>query len=287
MVVSKSVPRVLLLLLLVLCVPLLSTACKEDEAAVHLRGAVQDVHYLVARSAKDVEAVRTGLPAGAAKLSQLIEKRKFSLTASPEATLVALKAARGSARHLRIAKSTFFAIAKPDGQVIRDDRDRDRMAGKSLFASFPALKQALSQAYVETTGSMKEAARRSDSDGQWAAAVPVKVGGEVKAIYATGWAWSFYARTLQNNLRTKLRLAASEEKKRAPLIYVFILTKDGTFAWRETPIVDSEAVQNARPPSPEPDTWSKTLDITGRQFGLAVERAPALGAGVYIAIIRS
>ncbi len=286
MMVSNSRLRFAVLSLWVLAISLLGAGCK-DKTDLHVKGAVEDVHYLVGLTAEDVDSVRTGLPKGAERLSKLLEGGKFKLTDAPDATRRALQEARGSDRHLRGAKSTFFAIASPDGRVLRDDRERDRMAGKSIFAAFPALKGALSQGYVETTGSMKEAARRSDSDGQWAAAVPVKVGDEVKAIYATGWAWSFYARTLQNNLRTKLRLEASEKQDRAPLIYVVILTKDGAFAWRETPMVDIEAVRNAKSAPVGNTPWSKTIDITGRQFGLAVELAPALGEGISIAVLRS
>lgn len=286
MVVSKSPLRRLVFCLCAVVIFACAVAC-EDKNAVHLAGAVQDVHSLVAMTADDVQSVRRGLPEGAETLAGLIQKGTFTLTSDPAATRRALLEARGRSLDLRGAKSTFFAIATPDGQIIRDDRERDRMGGQSLFAAFPGLRGALSQGYVETTGSMKEAAKRSDKDGQWVAAVPVKVGDEVKAIFATGWAWSFYARTLQNNLRTKLRLDASAKQERAPLIYVLILTQDGVFAWRETPIVDMEAVANAKPSPTETSPWSRTIEIDGRAFGLAVELAPALGEGISIAVLRS
>ncbi len=206
----------------------------------------------------------------------------------PGAVRAALHQARSKVQDLRVAKSTFFALADPQGIVLRNDQDQDQMVGRGLFEAYPALRQALTGTYVETMGSMPEAAGiASRADAQWVAAAPVMQHGQVKGLYVTGWSWSAYSKRLQHALRGEL-LGKLEPGKNEPLVYVVIVVGKDVFGW-DAPDVNLQAVVavdfSSKLDGEAPR--SEILEVTGRRWGVAAKLAPALGKGVAVAVLRS
>jgi hypothetical protein len=264
-------------------------ACK-DTTKFSITRASEHVAFLVDTTTKDVEEVRRGLPEGASQLAQSLKKDP-SITKDPAALRDALELARRRVQDLRIAKSTFFALADVNGTVLRNDQEQDRMAGKPLFTSFPVLPAATSK-YVETTGSMPEAAgvRAPRSDGQWIAGTAVSVDGEVKALYVTGWSWASYVYRLEFALRGKVRSDLADQKKgKEPLVYVFMVVGKAVYGAPVTPEVNATSIAALDPLAKVKgsEVFTAPIEITGRSFGLAVRRAPAFGADIGVAVLRS
>jgi hypothetical protein len=264
-------------------------ACK-DSGKVSAAHASEHVAFLVDTVAKDVEEVRQGLPQGAEALAERIKKDP-SLMKDLNNVRDSLELARRKVQDLRVAKSTFFALADLSGTALRNDQEQDRMAGRPFFASFPALAGAKDK-YVETRGSMPEAAgvRAPRADGQWVAATPVKVDGTTQALYVTGWSWASYAYRLEFAIRGKIRSELAEKKsEKEPLVYVFMVVGKNAFGAPVTPEVDATSIAGLDPLGKikDAETFTGTVDITGRSYGLAVRRAPALGNDVGVAVLRS
>jgi hypothetical protein len=259
----------------------------EDKAEVSARHAREHVTVLAASVQTDVEEVRTGLPQGAKHLEPLYASETPPKENLP-AVRLALETARGKVQDLRVAKSTFFALVDPEGNVLRNDQDQDLMVGKNVFSSFPALKQALSGKYVESRGSMPEAAAVKGPDGQWVAAQPVSVGGAVKGLYVTGWSWSAYAYRLENSIRGKVKSALGERDKE-PLIYVYILVDDSVYGAPQSPEINARAIaeEKALDKLEGDAVHAAKREITGRDFGLAIRKTPVLGDRIGVAVLRS
>lgn len=243
---------------------------------------------LVRAAREDVREVRTGLPLGAAELLKILPP-KASGDIDASTAREALQKARNKVQDLRVAKSTFFALATPGGSVIRNDREQDRMVGKDLYVAFPALRTAVDGKYVETRGSMPEAAEvRGREDAQWVAAAPVRAENETRALYVTGWSWSAYAYRLENSLRSNLRSGLPERGK-MPLAYVYVVVDREVYGAPVSPEVNAKAIEDQgvldKVKGSEP--WSMELELTGRAFGLGVALAPELGQKVAIAVLRS
>jgi hypothetical protein len=248
------------------------------------------VVFLTETVAKDVEEVRSGLPPGADAVAASW-KAQPGLEADLKAVRDALEGARRKVQDLRVAKSTFFALADAGGTVLRNDQEQDRMAGKALFASFPAL-VAASEHYTETTGSMPEASgvRAPRADGQWVAASPVRVDGATRGLYVTGWSWASYAYRLEFALRSRIRSELMGKRgEKEPLIYVFVVVGKAAYGAPVTPEVSAATVAErgglAKATGTEP--FTEQLEITGRTYGLSVGRAPSLGPDIGIAVLRS
>lgn len=255
-----------------------------DEGKVSAERASAHVRFLAPVTENDVAEVRSGLPKGAPFLEGLWAKSETVL--DPEAARDALTKARAKTQDLRVAKSTFFAVAELGGQVVRNDLQLDMMAGKNLFDAFPALKAAGETGYVEATGSMHEArGTEGKPDGQWVAAAAVKKDGVAKGLYVTGWAWTLYARRLEEALKSQLW---DEEKGKKPLFYVVVINGNQAYGTGPSPQVNLDAIAQLDPLAKAVDGYFQTqLEITGRQFGFAAQAAPALGPSVMIGVLRS
>lgn len=254
-------------------------AKKSAEAA---RGHVVELAKIAREDAREI---REGLPLGGAELEKILGDAPLD----PEQAREALGKARGRVQDLRTAKSTFFALAGPDGVVIRNDQDQDRMAQSGLFSAFPALKGALEGRYVEARGSMPEAAEiRGRPDAQWVAAVPVRSGGAVRALFVTGWSWSAYAYRLQTSLRSSVA-AARAEREKLPLLYAFVVVDRAVYGTRDSPdvnlrsVLDAKVLEKARGSEP----FGAELEITGRPFGLGAVLAPEMGENIALVVLRS
>lgn len=257
----------------------------EDAGKVSEDKAKEHVEVLGKWLESDLAEVRGGLPKAAPHLEKL-----YAEDADPaedlDAVRTALEKARSKVQDLRVAKSTFFALANPEGTVLRNDQDQDRMAGKSLFSAFPKLKEA-EKGFVETMGSMPEASSVKDADAQWVAAVPVKVGGSTRGLYVSGWSWSAYAYRLQNGLESELRPDEGEGKM--PLVYTFVVVKDTVYRGYKTPEVNGKAIADQKPAEKTAGgkTYAGQIEITGRKFGLAIKPVEKAGEGVSVAVLRS
>jgi hypothetical protein len=267
----------------------LVASCK-DSGKISVEQAKAHVAFLVDTVASDVEEVHRGLPQGAAFLAAAW-KVEPQLDGDLKAVRVALDDSRHRVQDLRIAKSTFFALADLNGVVLRNDQEQDRMAGKALFPAFPALVDAKTR-YVEATGSLPEASgvRAPRQDGQWVAATPVVLDGVTKGIYVTGWSWSSYAYRLEFALRSKIRSdLGSDRDQKEPLLYVFVLVGKSVYGAPVSPDVNMTTIAALEPLSKtkENEPFAVVIDITGRTFGLAVRRTPSFGNDVGVAVLRS
>jgi hypothetical protein len=251
--------------------------------------AKQHVSMLVGTTSQDVEELRKGMPEGALQLRPL-----FQATTAPRDDLESVRShldrARQHVQDLRVAKSTFFALVDRDGTVLRSDREPDLMSGKNLFAAFPDTRQSLDGRTVTSRGEMPEAAGvKGRRDGQFIVSVPVALDGTTRAVYASGWSWSGYAYRLQNALLSDLRSKRKSELEKEPLVYVFVVVDDGVFGAPIAPEVNAEAIRKLGPLSRASGdaVFALAIEVTGRQFGLAVQRAPSLGPNVAVAVLRS
>lgn len=261
-------------------------ACDGDKKLSQSKAA-EHVASLVETATGDVQEIKNGLPEGAKHLAKLFEGAAAPKDDLP-AVREALDKARNKVQDLRVAKSTFFALVDDQGTVLRNDQDQDLMAGKNAFQSFPGLKAALDGKYVETRGSMPEAAKVKGTDGQWVAAAPIQVGDKTRALYATGFSWSAYAYRLENSLRSSVRSSMPANKKE-PLIYVYVVVDKQVFGAPVSPEVNAQAIAKGDPLAKAQGdaVFSSVIEITGRDFGLGIKRAPALGAEVAVAVLRS
>lgn len=239
---------------------------------------------------RDVQEVRAGLPQGAAELAKIWANGP-DLSADAEAAARALQTARAKVQSLRVAKSTFFALATLEGRVVRNDREQDLMAGAALLPAFPALARAASDGtYVEAVGVLPEAhGVKGKPDGEWIAATGVRVGDRLRGLYVTGWAWSSYARSLEFSLRGQVEAELAGKRANVPLLYVFVLVGQQAYGAPDAPEVNAAAITEREPMAhlDAEGSFGTLLEVTGRRFALGVRAAPELGSSVGIAVLRS
>ncbi len=262
--------------------------CK-DKAQESARFAAADVADLAALVDKDLGEVERGMPEGAKRLAPLLAGG-----ADPKQDVAGVRHAllrmRRDVADLNIAKSTFFALADPNGVAIRNDLEEDVMAGQNLFTVFPALAKA-KDGYVTATGAFPNASPKSGPDEDWVAALPVKrEDGSTGAVLATGWTYRYFARHLQESLKDRLtdRAKASGDEGRLAVFYVAVFDKTGVFSAPLTPPVDDQALAGQ-------DLVGKTsagpaqgvLNITDRAFGFAAIRTPRLAPDTGLVVLRS
>ena len=267
----------------------LGFGCQNSVQRVSLPQAVQHVQLLTETTKNDVAEVRNGMPDG----SRFMEPLYKDATAPKDdldKVKTALSRARERVQDLRVAKSTFFALADPDGSILRSDRVPDVLAGKNLWASVPSAAEVLKGKIVNVSGSLAEAsAVRGRPDAQWFWLVPVTVDGAVKGAYFTGWSWSAYAYRLETSLRNDLKTVARDKQTKEPLAYVYVVVSDAVYGAPLAPEVNAQAIakQNPLAKTAGDQTWSTIVEITGREFALAVRRAPDLGENIALAVLRS
>ena len=254
-----------------------------------LNRTLSHAQHLVETAKHDAAEIRQGLPQGAEELAKHWADEPDPLT-DPEAARRLLTRAHDKVQDLRVAKSSFFALASLDGNVVRNDREQDRMAGRPLFPAFPDLAKAANGDYVEALGSLPEAhGVKGKPDAEWIAAKGVKVGDALRALYVTGWAWSSYAYRLEFSLRSQVELELRGTRQNVPLLYVFVIVGTAVYGAPASPEVSAQTIAQRDPLahlSPQ-GSFSTLLDITGRTFALGVQTAPDLAPHVAIAVLRS
>lgn len=207
-----------------------------------------------------------------------------------EKVRISLARTRDKVQDLRVAKSTFFALVDADGTILRSDREPDVMAGKNLWAAVPQAAQVIQGHEMSISGSLAEASGvKGRSDAQWFWLTPIAVDGKVRAAYVTGWSWSAYAYRLETALRNDLKTIARDQNSKEPLTYVFLDVAGSVYGAPLSPEVNAQAIAKLDPLSKitNEQVWSTVIEITGREFALAVRRAPELGENVAIAVLRS
>jgi hypothetical protein len=254
----------------------------REKALAHARTLVDVAKH-------DVAEIRQGLPKGALELGKLWKEADDPLN-NPEEARRIINRARDKTQDLRVAKATFFALAKLDGTVIRNDREQDRMAGKSVLAAFPALSAAARGRYVEALGVMPEAhGVKGKPDAEWVAATGVSSGDAVQAIYLAGWAWSSYAYRLEFALRGQVTQQLHGSRDLVPLLYAFVIVGSDVYGSPESPEVNAQALAALDPLKHlgADGSFSSLLEITNRKFALGVQAAPDLAPNVALAVLRS
>jgi hypothetical protein len=282
--------------LLALAVGLFVLVGCKDKGQESATAAKQNVQFLVELAAKDVAEIERGLPEGSKKLAIQLAKESDPKGNAPAVRSALLKM-RQQVPDLGIAKSTFFAFADEKGIAIRNDNEQDTMAGKDLVGAWPGLKPVLEgKPYVWTTGKFPGAENPAGADKEWVAATPVKKeDGTTLGVLVTGWTYRRFAYHLQESLKRELQeaLMRSGDKGKMPIVNVALFDKDavyGAFAPKTIPFpqVSEEALKNL-------DLVAKTaagpaegpIRITERDFGWAAARAPKLGEGIGIVVLRS
>lgn len=267
----------------------LSLGCSRtnEESVARARAHAKELAEVARR---DVAEVRKGLPLGAQQLAQRWAASGADLTSDPELAREEINRARNKVQDLRVAKSTFFALAAPDGRIVRNDQEQDRMAGASLFAAFPELARAAQGPYIEALGVMPEAhGVRGKPDAEWAAAVGVDVGGQIRGLYVSGWAWSSYAFRLEFSLRNRITNELRGTRENVPLLYAFVLVDDQVYGTPESPEINARAIAERKPLENlgADGSYSALFELTGRDFALGVQALPELAKGVAICVLRS
>jgi hypothetical protein len=264
-------------------------ACK-DQATLSASNASHDVAFLADLADKDVGELERGMPEGAKRLGAL-----YAQGADPKQDIAgvrrALQKVRRDVMDLNVAKSTFFALADANGVAIRNDLEEDVMAGQNLVTIFPDLAKARTGAYVTTTGAFPGTGAKGGPDKDWIAAVGVKKDdGTVGGLFVTGWSYRFFARHLEQALKTELtdqaKKAGTEGK--LPIFYVAVFDKSGVYSAPLTPDVDEKAMAQADlVAKTSSGAFQGTTTITDRAFGYAARRVPKLGEDTGIVVLRS
>jgi len=109
----------------------------------------------------------------------------------------------------------------------------------------------------------------------------------VSGVYVTGWAWSLYARRLEEALKS--HLLDGDKSAKQPLFYVYCVVGKNAYGTRPSPEVNAQAIQALDPLAHVDATgaFRAELEITGRWFGLAAKAVPELGPDVMVAVLRS
>ncbi len=265
-----------------------TTGCERTDAE-SVAHAAAHAQALVEIAKGDFGEVRRGLPGGAQEIAKRWKDEADPLT-EPDSARRLLDIARSKTVDLSVSKSTFFALASPEGVIIRNDREQDLMAGKSIFAAFPALAAGPHDGYTEVLGSFAEAhGVKGKPDAEWIAVQGVNVDGATRALFVTGWAWSRYSYRLEFVLRGKAKDEVKNSGGNVPLLYAFVLVGSDVYSAPESPEVNERAIAEIAPLDhlDANGSFSKLVSITGRTFALGVQLAPDVGPKVGIGVLRS
>jgi hypothetical protein len=268
-----------------------SLGCK-DQAKESATRATANAAWLANLVAKDVGEVERGLPEGAVKLAPLLAGG-----ADPKQDIAGVRKALMRVRRdvidLNVAKSTFFALTDADGIGIRNDLEEDVMAGQNLGALFPAIAKAKT-GYASGTGAFPPppgAPPNQVADEDWIAGAPVKrPDGSTGALLVTGWSYRYFARHLQEALKTFLvdEAKAAGDGSKFPVYYTAVFDKAGVYAAPLTPDVDTKALATqdlAAKSANGPCTGTLTID--DRAFGYAALLTPKLAPDTGVVVLRS
>lgn len=260
----------------------------EDTGKVSAQKAATHMDYIAKAVRGDVEEIRRGMPAGAKALEELFESAAPEVP-GPVDTREELLRVRAKINDLDSAKSTFFLVATADGTIIRNNLEEDEMAGKNLFEVYPAAAKNRKDSYYEFNGSWDIARGvNNKDDAQHCAAAPITSKGKTVGYFVSGWSWSSYAYRLETSLRSEI-LQNTKEGGKVPLLYVYVLAGGRAYGAPVSPEVNGQAIVKLNPleKTKAGNVVAIPLEITRRQFGVALQHFPELGDDVVLAVLRS
>ena len=238
---------------------------------------------------KDMGELRGALPDGAKALATKLPDDAGDLLGTQKA----IKQTRNGNDVLSASKGSFFVFVNSDGVVVRSESDPDRLVDKNVFASFPDLKKALDPkaTVVESFGEMEEMRGvKKGPDTTWVLASPVvDKDGKVRGEFVSGWAYRTYANYLEQQAKRSLvDNAKKANTDKVPIGYVFIVKSKTAYGSPDTPDVNGDALVALDLPSKTANgVYHGQVDITGRTFGVAAERAKGLGDDAVLAVLAS
>lgn len=265
------------------------TGC-DDGKKLSEREAAEEADRIAPMVKADVEALRKGLPIGAAKLA---EKADADTLGNNSALQKAIATSRAQVPDLDTSKATFFSITDASGTVLRSEADLDLLAGHSVITPFPALKMALdpASATVEAFGEMPEMrGLRTGQDLAWVLAHPMKDPKGLKGLFITGWSFRKYGAYLDDKARRDLEAASAKaEKKTVPIAYVFMVKGGKAYG---SPLlsadVNAQAIEGLGViEKTAAGPYKGNIEITGRSFGIAALRTPELGDDAAVVVLLS
>jgi hypothetical protein len=187
------------------------------------------------------------------------------------------------------AKSTFFLIASSDGSILRNNLEEDEMAGKNLFEVYPSAEKNRKDTYYEFNGSWDVARGVNKKvDAQHCAVAPIALQGKTVGYFVSGFSWSSYAYRLETTLRSEV-LQNTKEGEKVPLLYVYVIVGGKAYGAPVSPEVNGQAIlkQNPIEKTKGGKVVAVPLEITRRQFGVALQHFSELGEVVVVAVLRS
>lgn len=260
----------------------------EGTGKVSAQKATVHMEYIAKAVRGDVKEIRSGMPAGAKALEELFQNAAPEVPGPVDAR-EALIRVRAKNNDLDSAKSTFFLIATVDGTIIRNNLEEDEMAGKNLFEVYPAAKKNRKDSYYEFNGSWDVARGvNNKDDAQHCAVAPVVLEGKTVGYFVSGFSWSSYAYRLETSLRSEI-LQNTKEGDKVPLLYVYVLAGGKSYGAPVSPEVNGQAILKLNPVEKTKggEVVSLPLEITRREFGVALKHFPELGDDVVLAVLRS
>lgn len=238
----------------------------------------------------DAAQVRRGLPEGAKTLGQQID-------AEPGTNLVALqrvvRGARVNTEDLRTSKCSFFSFVDPAGIVLRSEIDPDNLAQKDLFKTFPGLKKALdaNAGVVEAWGDLEEIrVVKTGPEHQWVLAHAVKdKEGQTKGLFVTGWSLRRFAAYIDQAAKDELvKVAERNRAVKIPLVYVFLVKDGKAYGAPMAPDVNAKAIEGLDlPAKTQNGAYRGHVEITGRMFGIAAQKAPNVAESIVLSVMIS
>jgi hypothetical protein len=261
-----------------------------NQAKVSEERATHWVGELSGRVEEDVKEVQRGLPGGATKMASL-----WAQGADPSTDLPAVRRGlvrvRAEVPDLTRAASTFFALTDARGVAIRNDLEQDVMAGQDVLKLFPALEKARTGSVATAVGAFVGARGPGGADRDWVAAAAVKNDkGEAVGLLLTGWPMRRYSFHLQEWLRHDLieLQAKTSDHGKLPIVYAMVFDDAGVYSAPQTPVVNEQALaQLGLVGKTAAGQVHGVIPITGRDFGYAALRVPALGEGAGVVVLWS
>ncbi len=240
---------------------------------------------------RDVGQVRKGMPEG---IKVLGKKLPGDPVGSRLELQKAIKDSRAAVDDLAFSKVTFFAFASPEGVVLRNETDPDRLVEQNIVKAYPGLEKAKDPkaGLVEAFGEM-DALRgvKKGVDIAWVVGHGVTAEGaeEAKGILVTGWSMRLYVRMLETQLVAKLTEKVKEKKENnVPVAYVFVVKGGQVYGDPDRADSLAEAIGKLDLVAKTASGDAKLVqEIDKRTFGIAARRVPAFGDDAAIAIAAS
>lgn len=260
----------------------------EGTGKVSAQKAAAHMEYIAKAVRGDVKEIQSGMPAGAKALEEIFQEAAPEVPGPVDAREALLRV-RAKNNDLDSAKSTFFLIATADGTILRNNLEEDEMAGKNLFEVYPAAEKNRKDSYYEFNGTWDVARGvNNKDDAQHCAVAPIRLEGKTVGYFVSGFSWSSYAYRLETSLRSEI-LQNTKEGEKVPLLYVYVLAGGKAYGAPVSPEVNGQAILKLNPleKTKGGDVVGISLEITRREFGVALRHFPELGDDVVLAVLRS